>query len=210
MNFAIYVSGNAGRLRKIIQNREKFIVQIKLVVSDDIMNFDIRDSLSEMGINYFLIDYTKLSGNKNIALSEQMLELFQEFKIDYCFSFGDHILKGNLLEVYKEKIINFHPSILPMFKGRKAIDQAIETDTFLIGCSAHFIDHGVDTGPIIMQVVMPMVVFSVEGYDGVLDTQIEMLRRIIFLLNHDRIYVENGHVTIKDADYTKKTYFPDI
>lgn len=210
MRFAFYVSGNAGRLRKVLDNNEQYLKQVKLVVSDCADNYDLKEKLVQYGIQYELIDYRELSDNKNEMLSMKILKLFEQYQIDYCFSFGDHILKGELLKAYKNKIINFHPSILPFFKGRKAIDQAVKENAFLIGCSAHFIDEGVDTGIVIMQSVMPMEVYLEEGYDGVLDTQLDMLRNIVMTINEDRLQIIDNKVKISGADYASVCLFPKI
>lgn len=210
MRIAFYVSGNAGRLRKIIAKKEKYLSQVKLVISDSRNNCDIEKELKAYNISYILLDYRELEGEKNIRLSNNILELLLQYKIDYCFSFGDHILKGELLKCYKNRIINFHPSILPFFKGRKAIDQAVSKKTFLVGCSAHFIDEGVDTGMIIMQSVMPMEVFELEGYDGILDTQLKLLDNLILVINENRLQICDNKVKIKGADYTRKYLFPSI
>lgn len=208
MNFAFYVSGYAGRLRKILNSDFKYLAQVKLVVSDDERNGDIEKLTNKRTIAYKLINYKMLEGNRNIALSDRMLELFREYEIDYCFSFGNHILKGQLLEQYKNQIINFHPSILPMYRGRNAIDQAVSDNAFLLGCSAHIIDEGVDTGPIIMQGIMSKEVFKKNGYDGVMDIEIEMLGKIIAAINEQRFLVSEEGVKIAGEDYYKKAIFP--
>lgn len=212
MNFAFYISGNGGRTKKILKNRGKYLSEIKLIVSDTVDNADIVQYITAQdNIKYVLIEYNKIEdSDKNESLSESMLKYFQFYHIDYCFSFGDHILKGRLLEEYKNKIINFHPSLLPMFRGRNAIDQAINSNTLLLGCSAHFIDVGVDTGPIIMQSVMSRYIFDGSNYDAILDTQIVMLEKIIELLEESRISIVDGRVCIEGANYDNIEFFPQI
>ena len=190
MNFAFYVSGKAGRLKKMLRNNEEFLKDAKLIISDDISNDDLRYLIKRFpNMTYILIDYMKLQSDKNLSLSDKMLEYFVEYQIDYCFCFGNHILKGQLLKKYENRIINFHPSLLPIFKGRNAIDQAINNNTFLLGCTAHFIDAGMDTGPIIMQCVMNSKIFGENNYDVILDSQIDMLRQIVKLIEYDRIVI---------------------
>lgn len=102
-------------------------------------------------------------GKKNLELSNNLLQVLREYEIDYCFSFGAHILKGKLLEEYENRIINFHPSLLPAYPGIKSIDRAIADKVNLLGNTVHFIDAGMDTGPIIMQSVIPSVAFYEGG-----------------------------------------------
>jgi phosphoribosylglycinamide formyltransferase-1 len=118
-----------------------------------------------------------------------------EFKIDFLFCFGDRILKGRILEVYKNKIINFHPSLLPAFSGLNAIDKALNSSVQILGNTAHFIDEGIDTGPIIMQSVIPRN--SYTCYEDVLSLQIPMLLRIWELIDSNKITVIDNLVVVK-------------
>lgn len=211
MNYAFYVSGNAGRLRKIIEKNENYLKKIKLIISDCEKNIDLKAGVEQrFGIDYILLDYKKMHGDKNLCLSDQMLTLLKKYNIDYIFCFGDHILKGDLLKFYENRIVNFHPSLLPMFKGRNAIDQAIAKNAFLLGCTAHFVDAGMDTGPVIMQCVMSSEVFGENDYDAVLDTQLDMLRTIVTLIEENRIIITDKRVIILNADYKQTVFFPQI
>lgn len=218
MRYAFYISGKSGRLLKYIRQASAGILEtIKLIISDKNLAPDIRDELESKKIEYRVIEYNHICGNsnkeKNAILSDYILEQLQETSIDYCFSFGSHILSGKLLEIYKWKLINFHPAILPMYPGVKAIDQAIEHgNTFLVGNTAHFIDKGVDTGKIIMQSVIPLQAFyeANNNYDVILDLQIEMLNKLMNLIKYGRLQVLDGEVKIKGADYTKGMLFPII
>ena len=61
-----------------------------------------------------------------------------------------------LIDAFPSRIINIHPSLLPAFKGLDAQKQALEYGAKLAGCSVHFVDEGGDTGPIILQRVVPV------------------------------------------------------
>jgi len=91
--------------------------------------------------------------------------------------FGDKILKKGLVESYKNRLINFHPSILPSFKGLSAIDQANTFGVDFLGNTAHFIDEGIDTGKIIVQTAMLQEDF--ECYEDVLELQFPMIKIIL-------------------------------
>lgn len=214
--YAFYISHRSGRLYKFInQASTEVLSQIKLVVSDYDIVDELKNLLLDKQIPFVIINYPELAGDTNIIknseLSDKMLELFEEYNIDYMFSFGSHILSGELLKKYENRLINFHPSILPMFPGKNSIDQAVNHgNTFLIGNTAHLMDEGMDTGKIIMQSVIPIQAF-LEGndYDVVLDIQIDMLNKLIYVLNEDRLIVD-GKAIIKGANYNKGVIFPEI
>lgn len=217
MKYAVYISGKSSRVHKfILKNMEKDLSDFKIVVSDDIIDKNLKCILEKKNILYYELPYSSLKGTsseKNLCLSDFIKSKLDENFIDYCFVFGKHILSGVILEDYKNKIINFHPAILPMYPGVRAIDQAIEDDkAFLIGNTAHFIDEGVDTGPIIMQSVIPMKAFFDQNrnYESILDLQIEMLEKIIKLLQENRITVANNKTRIDGANYKTSFLFPDV
>ena len=79
------------------------------------------------------------------------------------------ILTPLFVRHYKNKIVNIHPALLPSFPGMHAAKQALDYGVKYTGCTVHFVDEGVDTGPIILQSV-------VEVLDG--DTEDTLLERI--------------------------------
>lgn len=62
-----------------------------------------------------------------------------------------------MLESFPNKIINIHPSLLPSFPGLHGQEQALEYGVKFSGCTVHFVDEGIDTGPIIIQAVVPVL-----------------------------------------------------
>jgi phosphoribosylglycinamide formyltransferase-1 len=215
MNTAFYVSGNAGRLRKILKNPESELVRdTKLVFSDDERNIDLQVACASLGITFVCLHHEDIvrieEKSKNRIMSDTLLALLQKHDISYCFSFGDHLLVGDLLHEYKNKIINFHPSVLPMYPGMQAIDQAIEANTNLLGNTAHFIDAGVDTGPIIMQNVVSAEVFRQGGYEAVLDQQLHMIHQIYAWLRADRLHIVDGKVVVINGRYELPAFFPAL
>src|SRR3954470_4433754 len=67
------------------------------------------------------------------------------------------VLKGEFLRAFEGKIVNIHPSLLPSFPGLEAWKQAFDHGVKLTGCTVHFVDAGVDSGPIIAQQPVPVL-----------------------------------------------------
>lgn len=67
------------------------------------------------------------------------------------------IVGPTLLNPYRGKIVNIHPSLLPSFPGKDAVGQALEAGVKWTGVTVHYIDEGVDTGPIIAQEPVPVL-----------------------------------------------------
>ncbi len=210
MNIAFYISGSGTRVRKILRGyTEEIKTDLKLLICDNLNNED----LSESWYEFVSMDYKMLDPNdKNLSLSNKILALLKQHNIDYLYCWGAHILKGDLLEVYKNKMINFHPSLLPAFRGCNSIDRAVDSQAILLGNTAHFIDSGVDTGMIIMQNICHYSYFTKGGernYDAILDNQILMFRQIHRWIKEDRLRVVDGRVVIDDAK-DEVVFFPKV
>ena len=76
----------------------------------------------------------------------------QEAKVDLIALAGFmRLLKGDFLRAFEGRIVNIHPALLPAFPGLEAWKQALEHGVKVTGCTVHFVDAGVDSGPIIAQ-----------------------------------------------------------
>lgn len=82
----------------------------------------------------------------------------QEAKVDLVVLAGFmRVLKGDFLRAFEGRIVNIHPSLLPSFPGLEAWKQALEHGVKVTGCTVHFVDAGVDAGPIIGQETVPVL-----------------------------------------------------
>jgi len=97
---------------------------------------------------------TKLDDNAEPAFVEEL----QRAKVELIALAGFmRVLKGEFLRTFEGRIINIHPSLLPSFPGLEAWKQALEYGVKVTGCSVHFVDEGVDSGPIIAQQTVPVL-----------------------------------------------------
>jgi phosphoribosylglycinamide formyltransferase len=86
-----------------------------------------------------------------------LLEVLRPYAVDGILLAGFmRILGPTFVNAYVHRILNIHPSILPQFRGLRAQQQALEAGVSEAGCTAHFVDTGVDTGPIIQQAKVPV------------------------------------------------------
>jgi phosphoribosylglycinamide formyltransferase-1 len=74
-----------------------------------------------------------------------------------CLAGYMRILSGHFIREFPLKILNIHPSLLPAFPGLDAQHQAVEHGVKFSGCSVHFVDEGLDSGPILRQAVVPVL-----------------------------------------------------
>jgi len=88
----------------------------------------------------------------------QFIEVLREANVNLVVLAGFmRVLKGDFLHAFENRIVNIHPSLLPSFPGLEAWKQALDHGVKVTGCTVHFVDAGVDAGPIIGQQTVPVL-----------------------------------------------------
>ena len=114
------------------------------------------------------------------AYDRQLMEELRKSRVDLvCLAGYMRILSGQFIREFHRRILNIHPSLLPAFPGLDAQHQALEHGVKFSGCTAHFVEEGLDSGPIISQAVVPVLA----------DDTVESLSARILKEEH-RIYPE--------------------
>ncbi len=215
MRFGFYVSNRATRLTRALRCLRS-VPELRGLLSD--FAFVFRDGAGDdelpalcrrSGIETLQAGPTPpTDGDRSAAVSRELLSAMERHRADYLFVFGSRLLKGELLDRFRNRIVNFHPSLLPAFPGLKSVDQAASYGSIVTGNTAHFIDEGTDTGPIIMQSLVTLQ--GETDYDAVLDRQIPMLIQIILWLKENRIRVDGRRVTVERAAYRLGPFVPNL
>lgn len=157
-NIAVLI-GKGGRLRSIYNCVKKIPnAEIVLVVSDKINSAGI-DWAKKQKVEAFCLPLKKwLSDNPDKNRKDynlKLVALLKNKKVNFVVLAGwDVILYKEFLENFPNQVINIHPSLCPAFGGMEAEKQALEYGVKYTGCTLHFVDEGVDTGPIILQEVV--------------------------------------------------------
>ena len=152
-------------------------VDIRLVISDRKDAFILKRA-ENAGIKKLFIDPKKFSGREEFDKEIEKNLLSEKIELVVLAGFM-RIISSYLVKKYKGRMINIHPALLPSFKGERGIKNALDYGVKVTGVTVHFVDEGVDTGPIILQE-------AVRLEDG--DTE-ETLAARIHTLEH-RLYPE--------------------
>ena len=149
-------SGKGSNLQSIIDNVAAGNIPAKIAcVISDVEDAYILERARKHGIEAIYIPpgryKTKLDGEAEKKYVECLRERGVELVVMAGFM---RMLKEDFVEAYPDRIINIHPSILPAFRGLEAWKQALDYGTKYTGCTVHFVEIGMDTGPIIMQAVV--------------------------------------------------------
>lgn len=109
------------------------------------------------------------------------------------------IVRKTLIEQFQNRIMNIHPALLPAFPGLHAQRQALEYGVKVAGCTVHFVDEGMDTGPIILQAVVPVLQDDTEETLSarILKEEHRIYSEAIKLFSEKRLEIQGRKVIIK-------------
>jgi phosphoribosylglycinamide formyltransferase-1 len=109
----------------------------------------------ELGIPALALPHRGAGGRA--AHDEKLLQLLREARVEWvCLAGYMRLLSPNFIRSYRQRILNIHPSLLPSFPGLEAQRQALEHGVRTAGCTVHLVDEGLDSGPIVEQVAVPV------------------------------------------------------
>ena len=150
-SFAVFASGEGTNLQQFIDDAQAgmFPCPLALVVSD---RPGCRAVLRarEAGIDVFAFNPKDFADK--VAYERAILQELRERAVGWVVLAGYMRLIGpTLLEPYRGRIVNVHPSLLPHFPGKEAVEQALRAGVSRTGVSVHFVDKGIDTGEVIAQ-----------------------------------------------------------
>lgn len=158
---AIFASGAGSNALNLIESSYKYP---NLSISCLIVDTNSSPLPEIVKVKYPELSVFRILPDKTLALSERkshfetrILEILLESKVEWILLAGYMRLIGPvILNEYSNRIINIHPSLLPMYPGLKAFERAY-ADKRSSGITLHFVDHGLDSGPVIMQKRFPFL-----------------------------------------------------
>jgi len=131
--------------------------QVALVISD-VAEAGILQRARERGLPAVYIGPGRFRTKLDEAAEAAYIGALQEARVDLVALAGFmRVLKGEFLRAFAQRVVNIHPALLPAFPGLEAWKQALEYGVKVTGATVHFVDQGVDTGPIIAQRTVPVL-----------------------------------------------------
>jgi phosphoribosylglycinamide formyltransferase 1 len=131
--------------------------QVAFVVSD-VAEAGILEHARRFGARAEHIPPGKYRTKLDEEAEHAYIQRLREARVDLVVLAGFmRILKGEFLKEFAGRVVNIHPSLLPAFPGLEAWKQALDHGVKVTGCTVHFVDQGVDSGPIIAQQTVPVL-----------------------------------------------------
>ena len=211
MRVAILVSGRGSNMEAILNAREAGqlpAAEIVLVLSN-IPDAPALEKAQKFGVKTMVLDQKPFKGKRE-DYDIELLKILKTECIEFIVLAGFmRIITRILLEAYPNRIINIHPALLPAFPGLHGQKQALDYGVKVSGCTAHFVDSGVDTGPIILQAVVPVLSSDTEESlsDRILKFEHRLLPKALDLATRGRLRVLGRRVYIEEEFPETDQYF---
>ncbi|MBE0605252.1 MAG: phosphoribosylglycinamide formyltransferase [Deltaproteobacteria bacterium] len=199
---AVLVSGSGSNLQAIIDASERGEIpgRVGLVLSNKADAYGLARA-EKHGIPTAVVDH-KAFGSRE-AFDAKMVEVIRASgAVLVCLAGFMRVVTPVFLRAFPHRILNIHPALLPSFPGTHGPAQALRYGVRFSGCTVHFLDEGVDTGPIIVQAVVPVHEDDTEETLAarILKEEHRIYPMAIRLFLEGRLTVEGRKVSTKDAE----------
>ena len=148
---AVLASGKGSNLEAIFQAAERGELEgrVVLVISDR-QEAGALERARQRGVKALYIDPRPFAGR--VEYDRAIMKELEKEAVDLVVLAGFmRLLSKEFVDAYPHRIMNIHPALLPSFPGTEGVKDALEYGVKVTGCTVHFVDEGMDTGPIILQ-----------------------------------------------------------
>jgi len=199
INIGALASGRGTNLQAIIEaiKEGKIEGRISIVISDNPDAYALKRA-KRYNIETKYINFKSFKNREDY--DKKIMECLKEKDVDLVVLAGYmRILTPYFIKVYKDKIINIHPALLPSFPGLHVQRQAVEYGVKVSGCTVHFVDEGVDSGPIILQKSVEVKAADTEESlaEKILKEEHQIYPQAIQLFSQGRLIIKGRKVFIR-------------
>ncbi|MDB9527712.1 phosphoribosylglycinamide formyltransferase, partial [Oscillatoria sp. CS-180] len=153
---AILASGNGSNLEAIAAaiDREDLNATIQVVIYNN-PDAQVANRASDRGLPAVLLNHREFDSRE--ALDRAIINAVKDHDAEWVIMAGwMRRVTEVLINAFSKRILNIHPSLLPSFPGIRAVEQALTAGVKVTGCTVHYVELVIDSGPIIMQAVVPV------------------------------------------------------
>lgn len=200
LKIGVLASGRGSNFQAIIDEIEagRIPAKIEILIVDNPEAYAI-ERAKKYGIPYLYINPKEFPTKEVFyeKIRDELLAKGVELVILAGFM---RIVKKPLLDAFPNRIMNIHPALLPSFPGLHGQKQAVDYGVRISGCTVHFVDEGVDSGPVIIQAAVPVHPEDTEDSlsERILKLEHKIFPEAIRLFAEGRLEVQGRKVKIKD------------
>lgn len=159
LNLGILISGRGSNMESILKaiKKQKIPINPAVVISNNSDAIGLKIA-QRLGVKTEIVESGGFAGSR-LDYDKKIIRVLSRYGVTeknglVCLAGFMRIISPEFIRKYKNRMLNIHPAILPSFPGLHAQRQAVEYGTRYSGCTVHFVDEGVDTGPIILQAIV--------------------------------------------------------
>jgi phosphoribosylglycinamide formyltransferase 1 len=197
IKIGVLASGRGSNLQAIIDNIENgsLSAEIVVVISDHADAYAL-ERARKYGIPAVHIGSKGYRGKREAYDALLIQELRARNAELVCLAGFMRIITPAMIKAFSNRVLNIHPALLPAFPGLHVQQKAIEHGVKFSGCTVHFVDEGMDTGPIIMQAVVPVLDSDTEDTlsERILKQEHVIYSRAIQLIAEGRITMRGRRI----------------
>jgi len=156
VNIAILASGNGTNAQAIMDKIAAGVLNARLcLVVSNRPGAGVLERARKAGVPTLLLDHTAWADRT--AYDAALVSAFREHGAEYIALAGYmRLMTAQFLRAFEGRVVNIHPSLLPSFPGLRGGADALAYGVTLTGCTAHFVDEAMDSGPVIIQAAVPV------------------------------------------------------
>jgi phosphoribosylglycinamide formyltransferase 1 len=209
IKLGILVSGRGSNLQAIIDNiaNGSLSAELAVVISDQAGAYSL-ERARKHNIPGVHVSAKGFKGKREEYDALLVTELRKRHVELVCLAGFMRIITPALIKAYPNRIMNIHPALLPAFPGLHVQKKAIEQGVKFSGCTVHFVDEGMDTGPIIIQAAVPVLDSDTEDSlsERILKQEHKIYSRAIQLFAEGRLRLEGRRVTVASGKTTSDEF----
>jgi len=204
----VLISGRGSNFHSILENIQKGFIQnaeIVLVLSSKENARGLKIA-KDNGIDAFFVNP---KGLKRDEYDKLLIDKLRMYNVDFVILAGFmRILSKGFIETFKNRILNIHPALLPSFKGLHAQKQALEAGVKFAGATVHFVTDELDSGPIVVQSVVPVLSDDTEDSlsKRILKTEHKIYPLAVKLITEGMVEEKNNKIVIKADEIDDNFY----
>lgn len=206
IRISVLASGRGSNFQSIIDaiNNKRLSAEIAVLVTDNPSAFAI-ERARKYGIECLVIG-PKEFASKDEYYTSIAAELKKRGTGLIVLAGFMRIVGKPLIDAFPHRVMNIHPALLPAFPGLHGQKQALEYGVKISGCTVHFVDEGVDTGPVIIQAAVPVYQDDTEESlsERILKLEHQVYPEAIRLFSEGRLEVKGRTVRIKGYNSTEQ------
>ena len=206
LKLGVIISGKGSNLKSLIDATQKnnFPAEIVIVITN-VPNIAGIEIAEEANLPVCTINHNDFN-NRELFEKEIHAVLINARVELVCLAGFMRIFTDHFIQLWLNKIINIHPSLLPSFKGLNTHERAIKSGAKFSGCTVHFVRPEMDSGPIIIQAAVPI---NQEDTPATLANRIQVAEHKIYpravkLIASKRVFIKNNRVSVKDSSSTNE------